>query len=75
VFRAGRAQFHPVRRVDRAPHSRDLDHRGNDREDPRRVARGAACGLEESGLRQFATGPADRAVAVRCMGSAQVRTD
>lgn len=75
VFRAGKTPFHPVRRVDRAPHSRDQRHRSNDREDPRRAALGAACGLGGCGPCQFATGPADRAVAVRSMRSSQVRTD
>ncbi len=75
VFRAGKTPFHPVRRVDRAPHSRDLGHRGNDREDSRRAALGAGCEQGGCGFRQFATGPADRAVAVRGVRLTQIAVE
>lgn len=75
VFRAGKTPFHPVGRGDRAPHSSDLLHHGNYGDDSRRAAFGARCGLAGFGLRQFATGPADRAVAVRRMRLMQISVE
>ena len=72
VFRAGKTPFHPVGRGDRAPHSSDLLHHGNYGDDSRRAAYGARCGSEETDFPQFATGPADRAVAVQWMRLVQI---
>jgi hypothetical protein len=69
VLLADKGRFHFPLRDQRLPGSTDAAHlqRANR---PRRggAALGAACGRGGSGIRHFASGPADRAVAVRCVG-------
>lgn len=67
VFGAGKAPFHPVRRMHGAPLSPDGGQRNNYRKEPGTAAVGAGCGWAGLELHLYPRGPADRAVAVRAV--------